>query len=238
MTSIWAFRKKIDQYDDLNEEEYFLKHIDVWNFIKSEIEKDNSAKKILDVGCCTGIGYKDFKYFDRLSISGLDINKKFIEIAKLRGIDGHICDVSKEKFPYENSVFDVVILGSLIEHTLNPRHLISESKRVLKGGGRLIISTPNAVSLRSRIDLVRGKNQFSPLIQNIFSKDYLLRCSIFYSKKEIAYILGDDFSIERVAYINDKKNNPSTIRKLVNCLCIIPSLKDVIIVVAKKHITI
>ena len=169
MSNIWAFRKNIDPEDDLNEEEYFLKHLDVWNFIKLEIEKDDSVKKILDVGCCTGIGYKDLKNYDRLSIAGLDINNKFIEIAKLRGIDGRVCDVSTESFPYGESVFDIVILGSLLEHSLNPRHLISESKRVLREGGRLIISTPNAISLRSRLDLIRGKNQFSPLIQRLLT---------------------------------------------------------------------
>ena len=37
-------------------------------------------------------------------------------------------------------------------------------------------------------------------------------------------------------YINDKKNNIGIVRRIINCLYVIPSLKDVIIVVAKKHI--
>ena len=46
--------------------------------------------------------------------------------------------------PFEKSSFDAVIAGDVIEHLENPSRFLREVSRVLKDGGRLIISTPQA----------------------------------------------------------------------------------------------
>ncbi len=60
------------------------------------------------------------------------------------------CDLNAG-LPYPNGSFDYIICFEVIEHMENPMALCRELKRVLCKGGRLFISTPNILSLRSRV---------------------------------------------------------------------------------------
>jgi len=53
--------------------------------------------------------------------------------------------------PFPDSGFDYVVCLEVIEHLDDPLALCRELRRVLRPGGRLLISTPNILSLRSRI---------------------------------------------------------------------------------------
>lgn len=47
-----------------------------------------------------------------------------------------------EKLPFKDAAFDVVTMIAFIEHTDKPGQVLAECKRVLKKGGRIIITTP------------------------------------------------------------------------------------------------
>jgi SAM-dependent methyltransferase len=47
--------------------------------------------------------------------------------------------------------FDAVTIVEVIEHLENPRHIFRQIKQVLKRGGVLLVSTPNASGLYSRL---------------------------------------------------------------------------------------
>jgi SAM-dependent methyltransferase len=57
----------------------------------------------------------------------------------------------QEALPYADGEFDVVVCVEGIEHVENPFHLLREFRRVLRPGGRLIVTTPNVLSLPSRL---------------------------------------------------------------------------------------
>jgi predicted SAM-dependent methyltransferase len=55
-----------------------------------------------------------------------------------------------QNLPYEDRVFDVIVAGEFLEH-LYPSHVdptLCEFQRVLKVGGRLLMTTPNPHYLR------------------------------------------------------------------------------------------
>ncbi len=59
-------------------------------------------------------------------------------------------DAERDPFPYPDNHFDVVIAGEIIEHMIyDPMHLLLESRRVLRDGGCLVVSTPNVGSITS-----------------------------------------------------------------------------------------
>ena len=53
-----------------------------------------------------------------------------------------------ELYPYEDATFDVVLFCEILEHLIvDPIKAIAEINRVLKQGGYLILTTPNAARL-------------------------------------------------------------------------------------------
>ena len=52
-------------------------------------------------------------------------------------------DFEMDKFPYPDSSFNDVFATSLIEHLHDPSTMLSETHRVLRPGGRIIIVTPH-----------------------------------------------------------------------------------------------
>jgi SAM-dependent methyltransferase len=56
-----------------------------------------------------------------------------------------------DKLPFADASFDVVICQEGIEHMPNQLHLFQEVNRVLRTGGRAIVTTPNYSNLRSRL---------------------------------------------------------------------------------------
>ncbi|MFA6078152.1 MAG: class I SAM-dependent methyltransferase [Candidatus Omnitrophota bacterium] len=103
----------------------------------------NKNAKLLEIGCGRGDFLGAFCGLG-LECYGVDISdhcsksNPALKVACL--------DVSKDDLPYADNTFDVVYHKSVLEHINNPDHLMKETSRVLKRGGRIIILTPDWVS--------------------------------------------------------------------------------------------
>jgi SAM-dependent methyltransferase len=77
-------------------------------------------------------------------------------------LKSHILE--KDALPYASDSFDLIIFAEILEHLrLNPLHALREIYRVLKPGGRILLSTPNITpSLRLRF-LFGGRYQGNPV---------------------------------------------------------------------------
>ncbi len=67
------------------------------------------------------------------------------------GVPVDIADLDIEGLPYPDAQFDLVTCTEVIEHLEHFRRTFRESYRVLRPGGIFVVSTPNVLSLRSRI---------------------------------------------------------------------------------------
>lgn len=67
-----------------------------------------------------------------------------------------------DPFPYRASSFDCVIFCEIVEHLLLSADFpVSEIARILKPGGYVILSTPNAARLANVVRLIKGKNIYA-----------------------------------------------------------------------------
>ncbi len=97
-------------------------------------EAERGSQTALDVGCRAGnqtrwlesIGY---------AVTSIDVEKTFDKCI--------IVDADK-RLPFDDNSFDLVWCSEVIEHLLTPAFSTAEIRRVLKEGGRMILTTPNS----------------------------------------------------------------------------------------------
>jgi SAM-dependent methyltransferase len=95
-------------------------------------------EKILDVGCGSAWLADDFRNY-----TGVDSSLEAVEQAKALGRNVVHADVNKG-LPFADASFDAAILKDLLEHVDNPVTIVHEVRRVLKPGGRVFASSPDA----------------------------------------------------------------------------------------------
>jgi len=118
------------------------------------------GEKILDVGCASGsvsqyIGQLGYK------VHGIDVLENSIKIAEEffnhKNVTYEIRDLIKNPFP-ENS-FDCILFLETIEHVENPAQFFKEFFRILKPNGCIILSTPNATSMKNMLYALSYRKQ-------------------------------------------------------------------------------
>lgn len=114
------------------------------------------VNRLLDVGCGEGslIGLLEGKA--RLSV-GLDCSFVAAQKASAKGLRVQCADLNAHHPPYRDSVFDAVTCVDVIEHVLDPRHLLRELARVLRPSGILVLTTPNIRHYPFVLSLIRGR---------------------------------------------------------------------------------
>ena len=109
--------------------------------------------RVLDLGCNTGRGGVVLKKRNpSLSISGLDCVKDRLARIPDGIYEEKIYGLSTE-IPVANDSFDVIVAGEVLEH-LYPEDIdrtLSEIFRILKVGGRLLLTTPNPKDIKRRV---------------------------------------------------------------------------------------
>jgi len=106
----------------------------------------NNPGLILDIGCATG----NFIATHPEIIEGIEIDDDSFNMAKSRGLRVMKIDVDKELFKLESNKYRGIYAKHIIEHLQNPLNFLKEIKRILKPGGKAIISTPNCPYMLKR----------------------------------------------------------------------------------------
>ena len=108
--------------------------------------QDMEPDKLLDVGCGGGV------FLHRMlklgwSVAGVDFDPKAVEHAKIRcGANVPILHSDLAGAHFDPESFRAITLSHVIEHAPDPISLLAECKRILRPGGRVIVTTPNIQS--------------------------------------------------------------------------------------------
>jgi len=115
--------------------------------IIEELNPQN-GEKILDVGC--GDGYYSYLLSGlgiKLDLTGTDFDKRALESARKnlgsKKIKLFWADLMA-KLPFKDKIFDKIVMSEVAEHLPNDVKGLKEVRRVLKPGGTLVLTVPNA----------------------------------------------------------------------------------------------
>ena len=197
--------------------------------IQKFLENKKECKRILDVGCGTGVIGATLLKNNRCEVYGFDKDEKALRIAAKRGLRVKRLDIEKENFPYPSEFFNVVIFSEVIEHIIEYHHVLDEIYRVLEKNGVLILSTPNLSSGLNILSIIAGEDVIP--IYDRECEDKHLR---LFSPKSIRTLLTvHGFKIDKVNYVNYPP--ASCLGLLYRFLCLIlPRLGAFIMVKAYK----
>jgi ubiquinone/menaquinone biosynthesis C-methylase UbiE len=119
-----------------------------WHRTVARLLPELSRSRVLEIGCGRG----DFarwilRQFPGVSITAVDFSAVAIDLARSRAAsagDAVCFDVmDAQSLSFENEVFDVVVSCECLEHVPRPERMTREIHRVLKAGGKYLLTTEN-----------------------------------------------------------------------------------------------
>jgi 2-polyprenyl-3-methyl-5-hydroxy-6-metoxy-1,4-benzoquinol methylase len=106
----------------------------------------NDRKKILEIGCGTGLFTKEIAKTDN-EITSIDISEELITLAKEKVQSKNVTFLVENayKTSFQDNYFDFIV-GSSILHHLDIDEAIKEFYRLLKDNGKIMFTEPNMLN--------------------------------------------------------------------------------------------
>lgn len=136
-------------------------HEALWEGVPAELEPSElvlrrrfllehivAGERVLDVGCGEGRFASELVSVG-VEVVGIDVAEEPLRRGRERdrGLDLRLVD-AEGSWPLQDASFDAVWAGETIEHVADTAGWLSEVRRVLRPGGRLLLSTPDHGRLR------------------------------------------------------------------------------------------
>jgi 2-polyprenyl-3-methyl-5-hydroxy-6-metoxy-1,4-benzoquinol methylase len=130
--------------------------------------------RVLDIGCGFGesLGYHRMRGCEA---HGVEADRNILRVAERHGLNVKVGLFDAAQ--YEPASFDVVTLDQVIEHVSAPAEVFAGVHRVLKPGGILVVSTPNADGWGARMFGRRWIHWHAPYHLQFFSRASMARCA-------------------------------------------------------------
>jgi SAM-dependent methyltransferase len=126
--------------------------------VLSLLDPRMGLRNMLDVGC--GEGEATCLYAAKLrlpfsSVHGIEPQEKYKHLPPFQV---HSLDIERQRFPFDDESFDLVICNQVLEHLKIVIQPLREMARILRPKGRLLLGVPNLASLMSRMLLAMGRD--------------------------------------------------------------------------------
>lgn len=139
-----------------------------------------TARRILDVGCGEGYFGRLVKEKTNAEVWGIELVPVAADVAQQK-LDQVLCgDVLEQLERLRGQQFDCIIFNDVLEHLVDPYHVLLAIKRLFTVNGVVVCSIPNVRYFRNLFNLaVRGQWRYTE--DGILDKTHLR----FFTKKSI-----------------------------------------------------
>lgn len=149
--------------------------------------------RVLDVGCAQGTNADALRARGASHLAGVEIDPGFAAAARER-YDEVVLGSVPDDLGWDDGSFDTVLAYDVLEHLVDPWKAVQRLSALLRPGGRLHVSLPNARSKKLWLPLiVRGTFAYEP--EGIMDVTHL---RFFTRRDAIAMVEAAGLEIERV----------------------------------------
>ncbi|MBT9168834.1 MAG: Malonyl-(acyl-carrier protein) O-methyltransferase [Syntrophomonadaceae bacterium] len=134
---------------------------------------DSRPGKLLDVGCGNGQFLATMRELG-WEVTGVEPDGQAAKVARERGLN--VYEGVLEEITLPDDTFDAITMSHVVEHLPDPIGTFGECKRILKKGGRLVVTVPNIESLGHRLYREACLNLDPPRHLFLFSPHTLRTC--------------------------------------------------------------
>lgn len=141
---------------------------------------DLTDKKVLNIGCGSGVDAQWIVESGAKSVVGIDLSKGLIDIGRKKYPDLDLQVMDMEKLEFEDESFDLLVSSLAIHYLPDWTEALKEAFRVLKPGGRYVLSSNHpldgALEYFSNGDIksaLVGRNKNTVTGKNEYIGDYL-----------------------------------------------------------------
>jgi methionine biosynthesis protein MetW len=118
------------------------------------------GSRVLDVGCGTGATLRELRDALGCRVVGVEPNARRAEAARAEGIP--VLEGTLESLdPASAGRFDALLLLDVLEHLSDPAALLAQARDWLAPDGCVIASVPNVAHWTVRLDLLRGRFDYT-----------------------------------------------------------------------------
>ena len=139
-----------ETYDEIHAQPFYITQYETY----AEDLLDRLADwrgRVLDLGCGTGIHTRAVAELADWAV-GIDVSPRLVRKAqvKLRGARGSVVVADARHMPFADGTFDAALsYGEPLSHIEDPGAVLAELARVMRPGGRAILSVDNEWNLRT-----------------------------------------------------------------------------------------
>lgn len=161
----------------------------LWNGVKSFLNDLPSNSYILDIGCGNG------KYLsvrkDDCYVYACDPCEKFVNIAKSKHPHAEIIIANGLSLPFLDNTFDAIISIAVLHHIYSESdrlQFINEIRRVLKKGGKALITVWSTTSVKNK--WIKKSNNDYEVPWHMKNGDIHYRFYHLFDKEEVIKLSG------------------------------------------------
>jgi SAM-dependent methyltransferase len=113
--------------------------IAMWRRFAPELCHGDAGRRVLDVGCGTGVGMADYAEFGE--VAGIDASEAAVRYAYRRDMRrAGVADASS--LPFRSGIFSLVSMIEVLEHVEDDEGALAELARVTVPGGLIVLTVP------------------------------------------------------------------------------------------------